>query len=47
VSGVSQGLNLAAVAPGLISDDGRIRLRLSGENLQYCYFLDLGLDGSR
>jgi hypothetical protein len=47
VRGVSQGLNLAAVAPGLISDDGRIRLRLSGENLQYCYFLDLGLDGSR
>ncbi len=47
VRGVGQGLNLAAVAPGLISDDGRIRLRLSGENLQYCYFLDLGVEGSR
>lgn len=47
VRGVGQGLNLASVAPGLISDDGRIRLRLSGENLQYCYFLDLGLEGSR
>lgn len=47
LQGVNQGMNLIPATQALVSDDGAIRLRLSGENLQYCYYLDLGVEATR
>jgi hypothetical protein len=47
LEGINQGINLIPASPQLISDTGKLRVRLAGENLQYCYYLDMGLEASR
>lgn len=47
LDGVKQGINLIPSSPNLIGAGGAVRIRLSGENLQYCFYLDLGLEGRR
>jgi hypothetical protein len=47
LEGISQGVNLIPASPALVSDTGAIRIRLAGENLQYCYYLDLGVEATR
>lgn len=47
LDGVNQGINLIPASEALIDSGGSVRIRLSGENLQYCYYLDLGLEAQR
>lgn len=47
LSGVNQGVNLVPQADIFASSDGMIRVRLSVEGGQYCYYVALGLEGSR
>lgn len=47
LDGVKQGTNLIPANPNLIGAGGAVRIRLSGENLQYCFYLDMGLEGRR
>jgi hypothetical protein len=43
-----QGLNVIKEAASLASEDGRIQVRLTAQNnVQGCYYLSLGLDGTR
>jgi hypothetical protein len=47
LEGVTQGLNLVPASSNLVRDNGTVQVRLSGENLQYCYYLDFGVEGVR
>jgi hypothetical protein len=42
-----QGVNAIGSAESLINDTGLVRIRLSGENMQGCFFVDLGLEATR
>lgn len=44
---VRQGDNTLSAPDDLINDAGLIRLRLSGENMQGCIFVDMGIEGTR
>jgi len=43
--GVSQGMNLIPGADQLVNPEGKVRVRLSAQNSQGCYYLNLGLEG--
>jgi hypothetical protein len=42
-----QGVNVVMNSESLVNDLGLIRVRMSGKNLQSCYFLDMGLEAQR
>jgi hypothetical protein len=43
--GISQGMNLVPGAGQLVSPEGKIKVRLTAQNSQGCYYLTLGLEG--
>jgi hypothetical protein len=47
LTGLNQGINLIPNGSNYIDTSGVIRIRLSEENGQNCYYLGLGLEGSR
>lgn len=47
LEGVNQGVNLIPTAQELLGPDGLVRVRLSADNAQSCYYLGLGLEGRK
>lgn len=47
LQGIRSGLNLLPFSAKFIGEGGKIRLRLAGEGLNYCYYLSLGAEASR
>ncbi len=47
LDGVNQGVNLVPTAQELLGPGGLVRVRLSADNAQSCYYLGLGLEGRK
>lgn len=47
LEGVNQGVNLVPDAARMVDASGSIKIMLSAENASSCYYLSLGLEGSR
>lgn len=47
LDGVNQGVNLVPDAARFVDPGGTIKIKLSAENASSCYFLSLGLEGTR
>jgi len=47
LNGINQGENLITNTSGLVSSEGQVKVSISADNSQTCYYVGLGIEGDR